>query len=167
MGLRGRWGRSILVDQVSVFFIILTVSIILLSFLSMVMGGSRLSIGSIGGGSLALCFLSLGIFLIRVFCLSSRLIFFLCFELCVVPIFLLISEWGAQVDRVFSSYYFLFYSIVTPAPLLLGLLKLSSVGHRYFRAVTLLDGTVSLGILEVRALVLRFFTKLPLYRLHI
>lgn len=140
--------------------------VVAISTASSVLSHSGLRVGGYEGKIILFCFVFLALTLAGVFCLSSRLIFFICFELCVVPVFILIIRWGAQGDRIFSRYYFLFYSIVSPAPLLLRILKGASLGHA-FSGTFLLISTPTLGIIGVGALTLGFLTKLPLYRLHI
>nr|YP_001481154.1 NADH dehydrogenase subunit 4 [Phallusia fumigata]CAL24364.1 NADH dehydrogenase subunit 4 [Phallusia fumigata] len=166
VGIGGSFGGVVQVDQVGALFVVLSMLVGHLSLLSMLLSGSG---SGVGGGLVSLvgCFFALVLLLLGVFSIYSGLFFFVCFELCVVPIFLLISKWGAQRDRVFSSYYMLFFSIITPAPLLLVILKVSSSGYGSFDAVVYGVGLVEVGFVGAVALVLGFLTKLPIYGLHI
>ena len=48
--------------------------------------------------------------LIVFFTTSDLIIFFLCFELSLIPLFLMILIWGSSVRRVISGYYFFLYT---------------------------------------------------------
>lgn len=71
-------------------------------------------------------FLGLGvsilIFLLVSFGTSDLLMYYIAFETTLIPIFLLIIGWGYQPERVFASYFLLFYTLVASLPLLLGIL---------------------------------------------
>ena len=71
-------------------------------------------------------FLGLGVgiltFLLVSFGTSDLLIFYIAFETTLIPIFLLVIGWGYQPERIFASYFLLFYTLAASLPLLLGIL---------------------------------------------
>lgn len=170
-GFFGRLGYKIRYDGLSIFFIVLALLVTLVSFLSIIPAGRALS--AEGRRGLASSFILLGTLLVWFFVISSRVEFFICFELCVIPIFFLIGYWGAQRERIFSNYYFLFYSLMAPVPFLF--LIISAVSHgmgtyfytTYSRVWVLFLGGRGLRYWVVLGLVLGFLTKLPIYRFHI
>nr|YP_001481140.1 NADH dehydrogenase subunit 4 [Phallusia mammillata]CAL23082.2 NADH dehydrogenase subunit 4 [Phallusia mammillata] len=162
VGVGGGFGALIFLDQVGILFVALSALVGLLSLVAMVLGTPGFT-----SRGLMLCFLMLMLSLFGVFTVSGGMFFFVCFELCVLPIFLLISKWGAQVDRVFSGYYFFFYSVITPAPLLLFFLKITAAGFGSLPCLIYGGEASSLGAVGMAVLLLGFLTKLPLYGLHI
>lgn len=132
LGVRCEIGNSILVDVIRMSFIILTILVTLVSLGAIVLEVSGSGVGALNIPQLSSCIVWLAVFMSGIFCISSGLYFFICFELCVIPIFIMIILWGAQKERVFSRYYFFLYSVVTPGPLLLAVLKGAEVGNYHF-----------------------------------
>jgi len=72
------------------------------------------------------------------FTTSDLIIFFFCFELTLVPIFLMILTWGSTVRRVLGGYYFYMYTSLGAIFMIIGI-----------GLVIMECGTTSLSILEV------------------
>lgn len=87
-GFFGGLSYKIGYDRLSIFFIVLALLVTLVSFLSIAPSGGVLN--AIGGRGLATSFILLGTLLVWFFIISSGIEFFICFELCVIPIFFLI-----------------------------------------------------------------------------
>ena len=55
------------------------------------------------------------------FMTDDLIVFFMCFEMCLVPIFLIILTWGSSVRRVLASYYFFIYTGIGAILMILGI----------------------------------------------
>nr|YP_010693441.1 NADH dehydrogenase subunit 4 [Chalcopis glandulosa]WCB99323.1 NADH dehydrogenase subunit 4 [Chalcopis glandulosa] len=60
--------------------------------------------------------------LFMLFCSLNLLLFYIFFEVSLIPIIMLIFGWGYQPERISASYYLLFYTMFASLPLLLGIL---------------------------------------------
>jgi len=63
----------------------------------------------------------LQIILILFFTTTDLIIFFICFEVSLLPIFLIIIAWGSSVRRVLAGYYFFVYTSLGAALMILGI----------------------------------------------
>ena len=101
---------------------------------------------------LFLCFVSLNFFS-----------FYLYFECRVLPVFLLIYGWGYQPERVFSSLYFFFYTLLSSLPLLVFIFKLTSLlGYFYFNI-----NFSSINLFLFFFFLFSFLVKLPIFLFHL
>jgi len=63
----------------------------------------------------------LQIILILFFTTTDLIILFVCFELSLLPIFLIMLTWGSSIRRVLASYYFFIYTSVGAILMILGI----------------------------------------------
>lgn len=109
------------------------------------------------------------LFLLLMFFLSIDLIiFYLIFEIRLIPTFFLIIYWGSNIERVGASYYLIIYILFISFPLLVYIIKI------YNYSLTLkfrLLGTIIYiyiysfgGFLFVY---MSFFIKMPIYIIHV
>lgn len=102
-----------------------------------------------------------------IFYSKSVLIFYVCFEVRVFPIFLIILGWGYQPERVVASFYILVYTVLSALPILTYILlnwyflKFLYFGHMNRKII---EGELT-GILMLLP-VLSFLIKLPVYGGH-
>nr|QXQ00041.1 NADH dehydrogenase subunit 4 [Holothuria fuscogilva] len=111
------------------------------------------------------------IFLILTFSSLNILSFFICFESTLIPTLVLITRWGANMERVQASIYFLFYTLFGSLPLLVSILLLSSTNN------TLMLPISSANELEIDNLlttnfwwlitIVAFLIKMPIYGFHL
>jgi NADH-quinone oxidoreductase subunit M len=100
-------------------------------------------------------------------------VFFLMFELTLVPMYFLISGWG-YTNRVYASLKFFIYTLAGSAFLLVGILAVvfltSSGGHLSFDLIDVARRTSALTQTEQRLIFLSFIVafavKTPLFPLH-
>ena len=100
-------------------------------------------------------------------------VFFLMFELTLVPMYFLISGWG-YANRVYASLKFFVYTLAGSAFLLVGILALvaltSTDGHRSFDFIDLARLAPKLTTTEQRLIflgfIVAFVVKVPLFPLH-
>jgi len=71
-----------------------------------------------------LMFILLEFILIHVFIATNILIFHFYFECVLIPMFLLIGQWGARSRRIFAAYQFLIYTLFGSLFVLMGLIFL-------------------------------------------
>jgi len=146
---------TFLTDPVSVAFVSLSFFISLVSLLAI----SRNRLG---------LFVLINLFLVRLFSFRNIFFFFVILELVIIPIFLIIGRWGSYKERLGSSYYFIFYSFITPIPLLLRIRLIMSnrIGPCFGLDLPKLSFEVFSG-LEVFCLLVGFLSKLPIFGFHI
>ena len=110
--------------------------------------------------SLALVFISLILLLVVIMITTSIVIFYIWFELSLLPMVLLILGWGKQPERLIASLYILMYTITGSFPFLFIIL---------YNKLLLLDplSITSQPFLVSWCIILPFCVKLPIYYLHL
>lgn len=110
--------------------------------------------------------LSLFMLLILTFTRKSFIGFYIFFESSLVPTILLILGWGYQPERLSSSFYFLFYTLISSLPLLFIILINTSAYSS--STLTFWGGNEGYSDLLIFYLVIgSFLVKLPIYFVHI
>ena len=94
------------------------------------------------------------------FILKTILLFYIFFELSLIPIFLIIIKWGYQPERIISSYYIIIYTILGSIPILVFILFFPIKNFYFFYFIKIRS-----IIFIIRTL--GFFIKLPVYLFHI
>nr|AJD00225.1 NADH dehydrogenase subunit 4 [Paleosuchus trigonatus]QOI74206.1 NADH dehydrogenase subunit 4 [Paleosuchus trigonatus] len=109
--------------------------------------------------------------LLMAFMALDLMLFYIMFEATLIPTLVTISRWGAQPKRLNAGTYFLFYTITSSIPLMIGILTIHN-----------LSGTTSLPILQLTPMtnhpswtntlfwfstLLAFLVKIPIYGLHL
>lgn len=150
------------IDGISLFFILLTTLLIPICILA--------SWNSVKKdiSSYIIAFLILESFLILVFSVLDLLLFYICFESVLIPMFLVIGIWGSRERKIKAGYYFFLYTLFGSVFMLLGIMVI------YFQL-----GTTNLYILLTSSfseetqliLFLSFFiafaSKIPMFPVHI
>nr|YP_006702477.1 NADH dehydrogenase subunit 4 [Trichuris ovis]AFK81050.1 NADH dehydrogenase subunit 4 [Trichuris ovis] len=98
--------------------------------------------------------------LILFFLSENILMFYMLFELSILPIFLMILGWGSQPERLFASNYLLFYTLLFSFPLVI-IFMVISFNHTLYWAYMCSDALIWLLIL------IPFFVKIPIYMFHL
>lgn len=76
--------------------------------------------------------------LIIAFSATELILFYIIFEITLIPTLIIITRWGNQAERLNAGTYFLFYTLAGSLPLLVALLSLYSF-----------TGTLSLNLLQL------------------
>lgn len=110
---------------------------------------------------LMICFISLNI-----------LMFYIFFEISLIPTLLIIIGWGFQLERLQAGVYFIFYTLTASLPLLLNLVNFYSFKGiiHYLVSLRIREIRKIRGILETIILlfiVIAFFVKLPIFFIHL
>lgn len=154
------------IDGLSLLFLLLTAFIFPPCFLL-----SR-SIEATSGFKLYflfLCFVfSMELFLLLIFQLLDLFFFYFSFEAILIPMFMLIGQWGSRERRIKAAYYFFLYTLVTSMFILVSVFYLySALGGTLYPVLS--DHPFS--FLEETYLCLAFFitfaTKIPMLPVHI
>ncbi|RYG99771.1 MAG: NADH-quinone oxidoreductase subunit M, partial [Alphaproteobacteria bacterium] len=108
------------VDGISVLFVALTAFL-----LPLCIGGGWFSIKDRVGDYL-ICFLALEALVIGVFCALDLILFYLFFELQLVPMFLIIGIWGGK-NRVYAAFKFFLYTLLGSVLMLAAVLAMIGI----------------------------------------
>ena len=114
--------------------------------------------------------LSLVIVLLVFFCINKLLIFYIAFELSILPIFLIILGWGYQSERLSARLRIIFYTLRASIPLLTLL-----IFSQQFFSIVCIENFFALNRENVsvfsRPLIvfflLAFAVKLPIFGVHL
>lgn len=155
------------VDGISLFFLLLTgllMPLCILSSWERVKGNPQVFFSR---------FVALEGLLFAVFGVTDLLVFYICFEGVLIPMFLLIGIYGGRERRIKAAYLFFLYTLLGSLLMLLGILVLYlRVGRTDYRVLqeACLDSGVLRGERE-RLLWLAFFrrfaVKVPMVPLHL
>nr|WPS67076.1 NADH dehydrogenase subunit 4 [Hyssopus sp. 1 HHL-2023a] len=157
------------VDMVSYVLIMLTLWIISLMFLVSLKLKKNVKLFSF-------MLIMLLLFLLLCFCSMNYFLFYLFFEMSIIPTFLLIMGWGYQPERVEASMYMLLYTMFFSLPLLLIIYYLYFF-HLSLHYEFLLNFQICLysgdylfkEFMEsvfYNYMILAFLVKLPIFMLH-
>lgn len=158
------WATGI--DGLSLLFLLLTSFIFPTCFIL-----SR-SIEATSGFKLFILFLSfvfiMEIILLVIFQLLDLFFFYFCFEAILIPMFMLIGQWGSRERRIKAAYYFFLYTLVTSMFILASIFYIySTLGGTLYPILS--DNPFSFE--EETYLCIAFFitfaTKIPMLPFHI
>ena len=111
-------------------------------------------------------------FLYRIFMADNIFLFYVLFEICLMPIFFIIIGWGYQPERLSARYFIVLYTIIRTMLLLIFLLNYSSQ-LSIFRFELLAELNLRTKIINnsqiifLLILTLGLFTKFPIYLFHV
>nr|YP_009501913.1 NADH dehydrogenase subunit 4 [Freysuila caesalpiniae]AWU48917.1 NADH dehydrogenase subunit 4 [Freysuila caesalpiniae] len=108
----------------------------------------------IKSNELLLIFIFLLIMLYLVFFSESLMVFYMSFEMSVIPILLIIFGWGYQPDRIEAGFYMLSYTVFFSLPLLVGIFYMEEMESLNSMIMCLM-------------FLLAFLAKFPMFGLHL
>nr|AGN71520.1 NADH dehydrogenase subunit 4 [Rhinophrynus dorsalis] len=115
--------------------------------------------------------ITLQISLIMAFSATELILFYIMFEVTLIPTLIIITRWGNQAERLNAGTYFLFYTLAGSLPLLVALLSLqSSSGSLSTHILQLSPNLIMLSWSNKAwwvACLLAFLVKMPLYGAHL
>nr|AYC65869.1 NADH dehydrogenase subunit 4 [Falcolipeurus quadripustulatus] len=102
------------------------------------------------------------------FCLSNMLMFFIFFELMLIPLFCIIILYGIQPERVKASRWVILYTMISSAPLLISLLFVIKFIYNHLGMVSefFSFSHPSFNNELLLFLLLSFLVKIPMFLLH-
>nr|YP_006234164.1 NADH dehydrogenase subunit 4 [Paratemnoides elongatus]AEX37722.1 NADH dehydrogenase subunit 4 [Paratemnoides elongatus] len=149
--------EGLMMDYSSEWMILLSVWLFMLIFMKM------LSYQLVSNNEFNLMYMMM-LILFMAFSVKSLLVFFIMFELVLIPIFLIIVGWGYQPERLQAGVFMIMYTMVFSLIMMLGILNI------YFQEGTfcmLMLGVVKseMNFLSVM-MILSMLVKFPVYFLH-
>lgn len=146
-------------EYYSIFLVILRFWIIRLMIMCLNDSGDRFKI---------LIFINLLIILEIFFLTMNLILFYLLYEISLIPTFFLIVYWGGNLERLSASYYFLIYILLISFPLLIYIVDI------YYYNLTVNFRLMYLFIIDyvfrfIGYIIIygSFFIKMPIYLFHI
>nr|ALO70289.1 NADH deshydrogenase subunit 4 [Aspidiphorus orbiculatus] len=109
--------------------------------------------------------LGLLVSLLVIFSSLNIFMFYLFFEISLVPMLILIIGWGYQPDRIDAGVYLFFYTLIVSLPMMISLFYLyGNVGSLdfYFLKMVKID-----NLMVYLSLILVFLVKIPMYGVHL
>lgn len=108
------------------------------------------------------------IILIFFFSFIDLLLFYLVFEVRLIPTFFLIIYWGSNPERIRAGYYLIIYILVISFPLLLYILNIYVYRITLkFTLILLIIEYYRFGVWRFVIIYSSFFIKIPIYLIHI
>nr|QCI09256.1 NADH dehydrogenase subunit 4 [Aponsila sp. FS-2019] len=100
--------------------------------------------------------------LIFAFSLDNLFLFYISFEMSIIPTLFLIFGWGYQPERLFAGYYLLFYTLFGSFPLLISLFYIFDCSFTLNFVLISLDFNFWLYL----SLIFAFLVKMPMFFVH-
>ena len=110
------------------------------------------------------------IFLVLTFSASNLILFYFFFEVCLIPIFIIIIGWGYQPERLRASMAIFFYTLFASLPLLLIIINLISIGgsqNIFLYSLIIVNGLVKNFWLYKIFIFIAFLVKFPIFLVHL
>lgn len=113
-------------------------------------------------------FILMRIILLITFSVRNLMIFYLGFELSLIPTFILIIYWGYNFERLRASFYLLMYTIFISLPLLAYIIKLFKIGQTLeMELLKIGDNYLNLNLIDYLILFIAFLIKIPIFLFHL
>nr|QYF07831.1 NADH dehydrogenase subunit 4 [Hypoponera sauteri] len=101
------------------------------------------------------------------FSVKNLMLFYLFFELSLIPTFMLIIYWGYNPERLSAAYYMLMYTLLISLPLMVYFMYMYMIFGSFDMNLLLLLDKMKLSLWMFLILVGAFFVKMPIYMFHI
>nr|AML26175.1 NADH dehydrogenase subunit 4 [Scolytinae sp. BMNH 1274290] len=101
--------------------------------------------------------------LILTFSSMNLFVFYLFFEISLIPTLILIIGWGNQPERITAGMYLLFYTLLVSLPMMMGLFYIDL--HGFSLEIYFLQSFNNLFLYFCMSLV--FFVKIPMFMVHL
>lgn len=111
-------------------------------------------------------FILISIILIITFSVRNLIVFYLFFELSLIPTFILIIYWGYNFERLRASFYLLIYTIFVSLPLLAYIIKLFKVVQT-LEIELLKINNFNLRFIDYLIIFIAFLIKIPIFIFHL
>nr|AFJ53909.1 NADH dehydrogenase subunit 4 [Celleporella hyalina] len=98
---------------------------------------------------------------------NSMIIFFMSFEMCLMPIVYLTMSQGYQPERLKASLYFVMYTTITSLPLVFFMLWVKIMSFSWGFNLMQSVGSLDINILMTTGMIIAFASKLPLWGFHL
>lgn len=112
-------------------------------------------------------FMIIGRILVISFSVRNLIIFYLVFELSLIPTFILIIYWGYNFERLRASFYLLIYTMFISLPLLAYIMKVFKVRQTFEIGLLKLNDYINLSLIDYLILFIAFLIKIPIFLFHL
>lgn len=112
-------------------------------------------------------FIIILVILIIFFSVMNIILFYLLFEIRLIPTFILIIYYGYNPERLKAAFYLLIYTIFISLPLLVYIFKLIYWVGRFDYNILMINIRISLNLFEYIIYIMAFLIKIPIYIFHI
>ena len=113
-------------------------------------------------------FINILIVLILFFLYIDLILFYLIFEIRLIPTFFLIIYWGGNVERLSAGYYIIIYILLISFPLLVYIFNIYIYGITIkFRLIVIVINRYNFSFWGFLIIYIAFFIKIPIYLFHI
>nr|WRO45085.1 NADH dehydrogenase subunit 4 [Stenothemus sp. 1 XYG-2024a] len=146
-------------DYISYFFILLTLWILGL----MILASEKIITMNFYSKMFILMLLLLMISLFLVFSSMNLFIFYIFFEISVIPTLILILGWGYQPERIQAGIYMFFYMLLTSLPMMVSIFYL----YMKFNSLDFFKFSYLNSYLLFFCLTMIFMVKIPMYFVHL
>nr|YP_010577101.1 NADH dehydrogenase subunit 4 [Amphitretus pelagicus]UZN92547.1 NADH dehydrogenase subunit 4 [Amphitretus pelagicus] len=113
------------------------------------------------------CVLVLCLFIINFFLMENMLMFYMFFEMSLIPTLILILGWGYQPERLQAGIYMMLYTVSASLPLLLSIIIFSWEKNTFNMLELKMFTMEKLNWYWFLGLFIAFLVKLPLYFFHL
>nr|WDA98596.1 NADH dehydrogenase subunit 4 [Rhagonycha bimucronata] len=146
-------------DYISYFFILLTLWILGL----MILASEKIITMNFYSNMFILMLMILMISLYLVFSSMNLFIFYIFFEISVIPTLILILGWGYQPERIQAGVYMFFYMLLTSLPMMISIFYL----YMKFNSLDFFKLMSLNSYLLFFCLTMIFMVKIPMYFVHL
>nr|AWV84376.1 NADH dehydrogenase subunit 4 [Mendozana platypleura] len=101
-------------------------------------------------------------FLVISFMSTNLLLFYIFFESSLIPTLIIIMGWGYQPERLWASYYLLFYTLFASLPMLMAILYLYKINYTNIMIMMSMDQNIFIYF----SMIMAFLVKMPLFMFH-
>nr|WNV65530.1 NADH dehydrogenase subunit 4 [Cyanopterus ninghais] len=107
-------------------------------------------------------------FLTLTFLSMNFILFYIFFEISLIPIILIIMGWGYQIDRIQASMYMMFYTLFGSLPLLIMIMFMFKMNFSLMMMTLKMNNLLTLNKLFFFLMLnMAFFIKMPMYMIHL
>nr|YP_004841756.1 NADH dehydrogenase subunit 4 [Sinentomon erythranum]ADN32963.1 NADH dehydrogenase subunit 4 [Sinentomon erythranum] len=145
-------------DNTSMLLTMLTMLITSLSILSMNNMENKMK-----SKKMKLMFMTMSTMVMIMFTSKSMMPFYISFEASLIPMFMIITMWGKQPEKIQSSIYMMMYTILSSLMMLTCLAKMNFMGQK---TLMIMSEQKEMTNTMTMMLMLPFLVKLPIFTLH-
>lgn len=97
----------------------------------------------------------------------NLILFYLFFEIRLVPMFIIVINWGLNIERLEASYYILMYTLFISLPLLFYILDLGKNFRRLDLSILIEFSLIEVSLFRYMIYLISFLIKIPMYFFHV
>jgi NADH-quinone oxidoreductase subunit M len=112
--------------------------------------------------------LILEVLLIGTFCSLDLLLFYVCFESILIPMYVIIGIWGSRQRKILANYYFFLYTLLGSILLLVGIVYIfDQIGTADYTVLLVFSFSKFEQLILWLLLFISFSSKIPMVPLHL